>query len=55
VGHAEIDAAAQCHDGLLAIAVIDVPGALPDDGYVMAGGAEFFMFHVFTHDAGGAP
>jgi hypothetical protein len=37
VGHAEIDAATQGCDRGFSIAVIDVPGALPDDGHIVAG------------------
>ncbi len=32
MGHAEVDAAAQCGDRALAIAAIEIPGALPDHG-----------------------
>jgi hypothetical protein len=46
MGHAELDAAAQCRDRALAVAAIDVPGALPDQGDVLAGMAEDFRFHA---------
>jgi len=47
VGHAEIDAAAKRDDRAFAIALVDVPGALPDYGYFPAGRAELLKFHHF--------
>jgi hypothetical protein len=45
VGHAEIDTASECRNRGLAIALVDVPGALPDHGYLLAGVAELENFH----------
>src|SRR6202171_5626441 len=42
VGHAEVDAAAQGGDRALAVATVDIPGALPDHGHVRPFAAEFF-------------
>src|SRR6185437_2651115 len=44
MGHAEIKAMTQRRHRALAIAAIEIPGALPDHGNV-AGMAEFFMVH----------
>jgi len=45
MGHAEIEAAGKRRNRALAIAAIDVPGALPDHGYL---GADFpRIFAVF--------
>ena len=44
VGHAGFDAPAQRGDGGLAVAAIEIPGALPDHGYGRAMRAEFFLF-----------
>ena len=46
VGHAEFDAAAQRRDRAVAVAAIDIPGALPDHGDVGPAHAELFGFHV---------
>jgi len=43
VGHAEIDAAAQRSDRASAIAAVDIPGALPDHGYLWTVLAEFLL------------
>jgi hypothetical protein len=43
MGHAEIDATAQACDRALAIAVVDVPGALPDHGHLRTVLAEFLL------------
>ncbi len=42
--HAGFDAPAQRGDGGLAVAAIEIPGALPDHGYGRAMRAEFFLF-----------
>ena len=49
VGHAEIDAAAQRRDRALAIAAIDIPGALPDHGDFWAVTAEWLNSHVYLN------
>ena len=46
MGHAEIDAAFECRDSTLAVAAIEIPGALPDHGYVGAVSAEFLCTQV---------
>ena len=46
MGHAEIDATPQRRDRSLAVAAIEIPGALPDHGYVRAVCAEFFRRNV---------
>ena len=43
MGHAEIDAAPQRGDRALAIAAIDIPGALPDHGHLRAAWAELLL------------
>src|SRR6266481_4570023 len=43
VGHAEIDATAQRGDRGLVIALVDVPGALPDHGHLRTALAEFLL------------
>src|SRR3982074_1162010 len=45
VGHAEIDATAQRCDRALAVAMVDIPGALPDHGNERTVLAEFFFSH----------
>ena len=40
MGHAEIDAAAQGCDRAVAIAAVDIPGALPDHGHLRTAAAE---------------
>src|SRR5438445_13793062 len=45
VDHAEIDATAQRGDRGLAIAMVDVLGALPDHGHLRTALAEFFLSH----------
>ncbi len=44
MGHADVEAAAQRRDGGLAVAVVEIPGALPDYGNFRAMRAEFFLF-----------
>src|ERR1700758_1683877 len=43
VGHAEIDTPPQRRDRVLAIPLVDIPGALPDHGYIWTVAAEFFL------------
>src|SRR4029078_9937496 len=43
MGHAELDAAAECRNRASAIAAIDVPGALPDDRHIGAATSEFLF------------
>ena len=43
MGHAGFDATAQRGDGGLAVAAVEIPGALPDHGNVGAMRAEFFL------------
>ena len=51
VGHAEIDTPAQRRDRVLAIPLVDIPGALPDHGDLWAVAAEFFVSHVSSHNS----
>src|SRR3954447_5939159 len=44
--HAEIDAPAQRRDRGGTIAAVDIPGALPDHGYLRAARAEWVLPHV---------
>ena len=44
-----LDAPAQRGDGGLAVAAVEIPGALPDHGYVRAVRAEFFLFHDYLN------
>src|SRR5438552_14737642 len=52
VDHAEIDATAQRGDRGLAIAMVDVPGALPDHGHLRTALAEFFLSHDYLAETG---
>jgi hypothetical protein len=49
VRHAEIDTTATCCDRSGAVAMIDIPGALPDYGYLRAVRTELMMFHRVIH------
>ena len=46
MGHAGFDAPAQRGDGGLAVAAVEIPGALPDHGYVRAMLPNFFCFTI---------
>jgi hypothetical protein len=45
VHHPGFDATTKRRDRRLAVAAVEIPGALPDHGYVGAAGAEFFLIH----------
>ena len=49
MGHAGFDAPAKCGDRRLAVAAVEIPGALPDHGYVGAMSAEFFLIQDYLN------
>ena len=50
MGHAEIDAAAQRRDRVVAMAAVDIPGALPDHRHLSAAAAECLRSHCQLAD-----
>jgi hypothetical protein len=52
MGHAEIDAAPQGSDRAVAIAAIDIPGALPDRGHQRTAFAELLLSQVYLYASG---